>query len=140
MYKYKYLDHTADIAINVTADTVDEVFICFAIAFRDTLSHGSSKEMIEDELDISCHTLEELLVYFLNELNYFLTVKKKLFSKVVKLDIIHDKEFRLKSRLAFEHYNPSLHHLKVEIKAITFHNLKIEQVNNRYNAVIVFDI
>ena len=48
--------------------------------------------------------------------------------------------YRLKCRLKGEKIDLGRHELLLDIKAATYHNLKIERVNDKFMAEIVFDI
>ena len=75
--KHTFIEHTADIAFDVSADSVEELFLESARAWRlSVIGDVAGKALSNLNLEISAGSLEELLVNFLNELNYFLTTQK----------------------------------------------------------------
>jgi len=48
--------------------------------------------------------------------------------------------YKLRGRLKGEKTDVSRHELLLDIKAATYHNLKIDRVNDRFMTEIIFDI
>ncbi len=139
---YKYIDHTADIAIEVSGSTYAELFIAALTGWKDSIIKVSQIERTTEkkEITLSEHSAEELLVSFLQELNY-LFENKKLFP--AELNDIHieqeNDQFLLRSVILFTSVAAD-DEVKTEIKAVTFHQLDIKKVNDVYKTLIVFDI
>ena len=139
---YRYIDHTADIAIEVSGNTYAELFIAALAGWKDCVIKTSeiSHEMEKRELTLEENSVEELLVSFLQELNY-LFENDKLFP--TDLSDIHveksEDHFSLRSVILFASVSPE-DEIKFEIKAVTFHQLDIKKVNDVYKTLIVFDI
>jgi SHS2 domain-containing protein len=80
---------------------------------------------------------EDLLVSWLGELLYFHQSEKYLLTDFV----LHDLgEQSLSATVQGETYEANRHQLKREIKAVTYHQLKVTQEKERWIARIVFDI
>lgn len=139
---YRYIDHTADIAIEVSGNTYAELFISALAGWKDSVINTSALEhnIERNEIILKEKSLEELLVSFLQELNY-LFENKKLYPE--GLNNIHIAEesncFTLNSTILFASLSTE-DEVKTEIKAITFHQLDIKKVNDVYKTLIVFDI
>ncbi len=139
---YKYIDHTADIAIEVSGITYAELFIAALAGWKDSIIKVSPGERDTEKREITLteNSVEELLVSYLQELNY-LFENKKLFP--AELNDIHieqkDGRFLLKDVIGFTSVSPD-DDVKTEIKAVTFHQLDIKKVNDVYKTLIVFDI
>jgi SHS2 domain-containing protein len=73
----------------------------------------------------------------LSEILYIHEVGKMVFADV---DIELTDGLKLRGRLRGEKTDTSRHELLLDIKAATYHNLKIERVNDRFMAEIIFDI
>ena len=72
-----FIEHTADIAFDVFADSFEELFIESARAWRiSVVGDVAGKALSNRLINLTAESLEELLVNFLNELNYLLTTKK----------------------------------------------------------------
>lgn len=148
---YKIIEHTADIGIYAEANSIENLFIEFAKGFKEitynaVIESNSIYDFPDDKyeiknIELSSDTFEELLIYFLDELNYNLLTKQLLFYSVDKLEIYKiDNIKSLNSMIKFIKYDPKIHQLKNEIKAVTFHQLEIKRMNNKYFATVIFDI
>lgn len=136
---HTYLNHTADIAFDVEADSIGELF---AEAFKGWLESVVEIKNYESngevEIKLASDSLEQLLVDFLNEVNYLLTVKKILCVEIIRLEI-NKEEYVLNVVLKkYDLNNTSL--LKEEIKSVTYHQMNIKKVESKYYVRVVFDI
>ncbi|MGE5354314.1 MAG: archease [Acidobacteriota bacterium] len=141
--KYRFLEHTADIAVEVRGERLEELFNNSAQAWLEAVLGSDFVPYINDVKDITLRELspEELLVGFLSELNYLLFVHRWIPARVSGLTIEKDNdEFYLVARLEGEEFSIERHSLKEEIKAVTFHNMNIVKQNNEFVTRIVFDI
>jgi SHS2 domain-containing protein len=140
---YKFIDHIADIAVEVSAHNLEELFKVSCTAWR--IAAVQSKNSFSNdcrEIYFQAESLEELLVNLLNELNFLLYSDLWVFNSVSSLSIFTDenKYFNLTANISGEYFSKDVHHFKEEIKATTYHQLKIEKRNNLYSTTIVFDI
>jgi len=139
---YRFIDHTADIAAEITGNNFEELFKSAAYAWKESVleidtEYSDDKKLIE----LSSSLPEILLVDFLNELNYLLLIKKWITSEIVDIQIVFDNSnWKLKTKLSGTNYLPQKHTLKIEIKAITFHQMHIEKTGSQYSTRIIFDI
>lgn len=132
------IDHTGDIGIEVQGKTLPELFRNAAYAFFDIiLGKAKVKSTLEETISVSGNDYEQLLVNWLSEFLYLFETKKLIFSniQVKKLD-----GKRIEAVAAGEVYNPQTHSIKTEVKAVTYHGLKIEKKGSIYSTVIIFDI
>ncbi|RMI19918.1 MAG: hypothetical protein D6681_02630, partial [Calditrichaeota bacterium] len=76
------------------------------------------------------------------ELNYFLTVDFWVLHDVVRLTLNHRTENRweLTAEVSGETLDPERHYIYFDIKAITYHQLSIQEENGCYRTRIIFDI
>jgi len=138
---YKFVDHTADIAVELIGGSLDELFKAGAEAWFVSVV-GEIKIEDDDmlELELSASSKEELLVTFLNELNYLLITKKWLCSSIQSIKIFDDTEgCELSAELKGSKLKDD-HQLKHEIKSVTYHQVEIVDNNGEYSTLIVFDI
>jgi SHS2 domain-containing protein len=137
---YNFIDHTADAAVVVTADTIEELFIASADAFKEVVIESASRKPNESyKLELSSLSLENLLVNFLNELNFRLIYKRKMFSNVNDMKISQNEDIRkLECNLLESDIDESM--IKTEIKSVTYHQMDLAKTNEGYKTIIVFDI
>lgn len=137
--KHTYLSHTADIAFDVEADSLEELFIESFYGWLNSVVENinlNTESVIE--ISLSADSFEQLLVDFLNEVNFLLTVKKILCIKVESLEI--DKEnISLKVLMKTQNLKDESI-LKEEIKSVTYHQMEIKKEKGKYYVRVVFDI
>lgn len=139
---YKFIDHTADIALEVTGNTYEELFRAALEGWKHSVidQNEDQREVESRYLELEEDSVEELLVTFLQELNYLLETKKIFPVKVNELNIIkNENTLQLKSDITFRTLTGS-DTIKNEIKAVTFHQLDIRKEDDLYKTIIVFDI
>ena len=138
---YKFVDHTADIAVELIGGSLDELFTAGAEAWFVSVV-GEIKIEDDDmlELELSASSKEELLVTFLNELNYLLITKKWLCSSIQSIKIFDDADgCELSAELKGVKLKNDIQ-LKQEIKSVTYHQLEIVEKDGDYSTLVVFDI
>ncbi len=137
--EHNFIDHTADIAFDVSADSLEELFVESAKAWRIcVVGDISGKSLSEKNINLNAGSLEELLVNFLNEINYFLLSKKWLCVIFNKISI--NQELKTISALASGFELESSIQIKEEIKSVTYHQMEIKKINGKYLTRVVFDI
>ena len=138
MRRYELLDHTADIGIVAFGRDLPEAFAAAAYAMFDILTDiDNIQEAGSFELQISAINVEELLLAWLDELLYDFYTKGIIFCD---FDIVDIADTRIKAHAHGRHIADNRNRLKTEIKAATYHDLKIEEDNNMYSVEIVFDV
>lgn len=140
--EFKFIDHPADIAIEISGSNYKELFLAAVNGLVNSLLEPakSTREKTEKKFSLEEDSVEELLVSYLAELNYFFE-SKKIFPLEVNLIQIKktDKAFRLTTNIVFGSITAE-DHIKSEIKAVTFHQLDVKKINNVYKTIIVLDI
>ncbi|HAB53280.1 MAG: hypothetical protein A2315_14675 [Ignavibacteria bacterium RIFOXYB2_FULL_35_12] len=141
-WEYNFLDHTADIAVDIKADTLDELFMASAYSWRDYISDDDNSFSSEKHLlDLSENNLEVLLVSFLSELNFLYQSESWMMDKVNSLIITEKNDsWNLNAEILGQSFNRKEMNLKTEIKAITYHQMEIKEQQGRFSTRIVFDI
>lgn len=138
---YKFIDHTADIAADVEADSMEELFAASAEAWKQTIFEDANISKSEKKvIDLAEADAESLLVKFLTELNYLFQTKRWICSSIKKIKIIKEDEWNLSAVLLGEPFDPAKHAAILEIKAVTFHQMEIKKIKGKYSTRIVFDI
>lgn len=141
---YSYLDDiaTADIAFRAWGRTPEELFIAAADATMNVMADDldAIASVQQREVSLTNDSLDLLLLNFLQELVYYKDAEKLLL-RVKKVFLkIRKKEFSVKAQLSGEPLNSEKHKLKVDIKAITLHRLKVGQTPSGWEATVVVDI
>jgi SHS2 domain-containing protein len=132
------LDHTADERVRVTASDQAQLFERAAWAMFDVLTDVPAVEPREElDVRVEADDVEALLVRWLSELNYLHLTGHMLFSRF-RVTEVTDRE--LTARVGGEHIDPARHVVKTEIKAVTFHALRVAQEAGAWTAEVLFDL
>lgn len=135
---YTLIDHTADIGIRVSGATLSELFSEAGRALFDQITDrlllfGANCRQME----VTGIDLTDLLVSFLRELLCFWTIDACL---VKEIRILYNNDERLTAEVRFDAFDPDTHEILKDIKAVTYHNLNIEQTAAGWEATIIFDV
>lgn len=140
MKSYEFLDHTADVGVRIYAGTLKDLFKTAAEVLFNLLVENRPKSTKEKEVYLESETFEDLLVNWLNELiSIFFADKFLPAAYSIQIEDIGNKKL-LKGFLTGESFDPYENKIKQEIKAATYHNLKIEKTKEGYKAEIIFDV
>jgi len=135
---FEVIDHTADIGIIAYGADIKQVFVNAALGLFNLMADPDDfKEDIERELKLSAEDVEILLVEWLNELIYIFDVEHIFFKR---FEVAELTSTQIKARCFGEKIKPSQHKLKREIKAATYHMLKIDKEDGGYKVQVIFDI
>lgn len=142
MENYTILDHTADIGFEVSGKTKNELFANAVAALFDLMlnqedesSPGEKEE--EKSIVVEGVDIEDLLVNFLREVLYFFNGKKWV---IVNCRPVMITDKLIDAQLFGEPYDPRKHHVKMEIKAVTYHDLSVEETDKGWKARVIFDV
>lgn len=136
---FNLLDHTGDTGLLLQAPSLSELFRQAALGFNAVLFEQPESIVIcdETELVLTGRNYEELLVNWLSELNYHFAV----LGKVYRDFLLQLQSDQLQARLSGELFDPDRHPVAREIKAITFHQLEIRQLElESWQGRVIFDI
>ncbi len=138
MGQYEFINHTADLGIKVRGLSLKELFENAARAMFDLIVDlDTVKTRNQITIEIKGDELEELLADWLRDILYRYNGDEYLL-KEFKIEKISPEG--LKARVRGEKLDMSRHSLKREIKAVTYHDLKIKKLNHEWQAQIIFDI
>ena len=123
----KNFEHTADIGIEVETSTISEAFEEAALGFSEIITGGNlPKELISNGVSIESDNLDSLLIHFISYL-VVLFDTDLFISGFAKIEISKGENFLLKGILKGDIYNQSKHGYGVEIKAVSYHQLLVEE-------------
>ena len=140
---FELLDHPADMGLKVWALELDSLFEEAGRAVFHVLldTEKMEGESIKESFEALNPDLNLLMYDWLSELIFLFDADAKVFlSFKVKVDQIEDDMFRLKASFSGDFFDCEKHQVKTYVKAVTLHQLKIEQINGRFEATIYLDI
>ena len=135
---FEIIEHTADIGVRVYGANLTELLKNAALALLSLITERESVRPLEVVVfEVEAETGEELIIKMLSEILYIHEVRKMVFAEA---DTELTDGYSLRVKLTGEKIDPTRHELLEDIKAATYHNLKINRVNDRFMAEIIFDI
>ena len=135
---FEILEHPSDLGIEARGATMAEAFQNAACGFMSIIA-GSSKIEADEKRLISIQALdrENLLVRWLTEILYLYDGEKFLTADV-KFDMINNTS--LKATVLGQQFDASKHELKLDVKAITYHQLMVGKIDGIWIARVFVDI
>jgi SHS2 domain-containing protein len=135
---YELIEHTADIGIRVRGANLKDLFINAASAMFDIIVDKQTSEITSTKkikIKLKAENIEELFVDWLNDLLSLSAIKELIFSdfQIKKLD--KNKLEAVAFGAGFKNYK-----LKTEIKAATYHELKLRQDESGWQAEVILDV
>lgn len=135
---FETLNHTADIGIIAYGKNISEVFVNAAMGLLSLIIDLKEVDLKETRhIEVTAPDREALLVNWLNELVFLSDAEGILFKD---FKVVGITETSLKIQAGGEKIKRNKHHLKREVKAATYHRLKIEQTTEGWRAQVIFDI
>ena len=132
------LDHTADSGIIVRARDLKALFARAAWGMFSIITDlNAVKPARSETIAVTALDCEALLVRWLSELNFQHVTRHQLFCR---FDILELSDDRLVAEVSGEAIAPERHTIHTEIKAVTFHGLRLEQGPEGWRAEIIFDL
>ncbi len=140
MEKFEFIEHTADLGLRVYGKTSEGLFKNYATVLFSILTDYQPKKIINKKITLQAQSLAELLVDWLNELLSIFFADGFL-PKEYHLRISDDKGGKiLQAEIKGEEFDFENNELKREIKAATYHDLKVEENDKGYVAEVIFDV
>ena len=117
---YRTLDHTADLAIEVTAGSLDELFAESILAMTDCITRLDRVVAEEShQVSLAAPDLDQLLVGLLNEVVYLHETEALVLSREASLSVSEtDSGWSIAGTLSGEEFDLDRHGLKTLIKAV----------------------
>ncbi len=137
MGSFQILEHTADVGIRATGDSLEEVFKQAALGLAEILGASRPGAHGEDfRLDLEAADVAALLVYWLSDILYLQESRDALITDVrpAKIDEHHARGTltlapRGEERLA-----------GTAVKAVTYHQLKVRETDEGWVAEVYLDV
>lgn len=136
--QFKVLEHPSDLGIETHGSSMQDVFRNAAYGLISVVT-GDSRIETRRELKVEIRALdrENLMVRWLTEILYLYDAEKFLTADV-KFEALTDT--LLKARLLGEPYDGSKHELKIDVKAVTYHQLSVDEHDGYWTARVFVDV
>ena len=130
---------SGDFVFQAWGNNIEELFAACAEACFSAMTDPAAVEPKNDyPVKIKAENLEDLLYNFLAELIYLKDIDKIFFSKFdIEIDI---EEVSLNAVAWGETIDYNKHEIKTDVKAVTYHDLKIVKSTDRYEVKVILDL
>ena len=136
--KLKFLDHSGDSGLQVWGDSIENVFTISAKGMFSIITESKDiKPEKEYSVSLQADSNSDLLVYWLNHLNFLFSTNGFLLSQIKRISV---QKFTLKAFINGAVFSSEKHEILREIKAVTYHQLILEKQNNSWFAQVIFDL
>ena len=137
---YEFFEHTADAGAVVRGATLPRLFEHAACALFDLVcDRRTVRPRRAVRIAVEGSSLEDLLVRWLSELLYRLEAEGMIFSSF-KVERVDRLRFRARATARGEPLDRARHRLRREIKAVTYHQIRLVRGRSAWRVRIVFDI
>lgn len=135
---YEIFEHTADLGLRVWAGSLDELFADAARGlFAVMVANIDVVELVQEEtFQLSGSNREDLLHDWLSELLYVFYTRRLVLAEFR----VHVDAAGLSATARGEPLDPRRHEIGGEVKAITWHGLKVEQLADGWRAEVIVDV
>ncbi|MFO8102179.1 MAG: archease [Dehalococcoidia bacterium] len=138
MPEFEIIDHTADVGLLAYGSTRKEVFINAAAGMVSLITDPEKVNPVcQREIALDADDYEDLLVVWLNELLYLFDAENLIFSRFEITSLNHDS---LSAIVQGEKIDLARHEIKTQVKAATYHQIKLNSEEEGFSARIIFDI
>ena len=136
---YRLIDHTADFGIHVFGSDLKTLFENAADAMFDLIvDRRKARGAQAREINLAGDDWPDLMVNWLRELLYLWNGKGLI---VKSTDIASISEYNISASVKVDPYQPALHDIKEEIKAVTYHQIRVQPAGERsWESTIIFDV
>ncbi len=138
MRGYETLPHTGDLALLIRGRDLKELFLNGAMGLFSVITDRRRiRKRVQKEVALCAEDRETLLVQWMGELLFLYDARGLLFRS---FSIEEITETSLKALALGEPFEEKRHPLKTQVKAVTYHGIKIEERGGILRARVVLDI
>jgi SHS2 domain-containing protein len=135
---YIVLDHTADLGVEIRGTSLINLFVNAGRTLMYLILGATKAGKTQNKkISISGDDLADLMVRYLSEILYLFEGEKLIFDTI---DIISLSPKRLEGLLALYPFDPDTYEILTEIKAVTYHQIDVNDRNGLWTARIIFDL
>lgn len=136
---YETFAHTADLGLRVRATTLNELFADAARGLMSMLvvNLDAVRAVEEVRIELESDLLDYLLFDWLTELLYRFETEHLL---LTEFDVVVSEKGNLSATCRGEPMDVTRHQMDHEVKAITYHGLRVERTSDGWFAELIVDI
>ena len=131
-------DHTADVGLDARADTLAELFEALGEGLADVVCPRGSVAAAETQMiHVEAEDVEALAVDFLCEV--LAAIQEHRFA-VASVSVDEISDTAVAAELVGEPYDEARHEISTEVKAVTYHQLKITREADGWVGRVILDL
>ncbi|MBV9306772.1 MAG: archease [Acidobacteriaceae bacterium] len=136
--QFEILEHPADIGFRAYGQSLEELFANCAHALISIIFDPADIALKHHwELEAESSDLESLLVNWLNEVLFYVDTRRTAFRS---LAVSFPRSLQVSCAACGELRDPVKHPVRLSVKAVTYHQLKISRVQESWYAEVYVDI
>jgi SHS2 domain-containing protein len=138
MDAFQVLDISGDVGLTAFGKSKEEAFLNAAYGMYSLITNPETIQEIKTLLiTVEKDSLDGLLVAWLNELIFHFDTYGFIGKKI---NIEHFSDGKIRAEITGEEFDSERHTGKLLIKAATYHMLRIQEMNGRWEIDVIFDI
>ncbi len=135
---YEFFDHTADVGMRASGETLAELFVHAAQGLVELLIEQSPVAAQESRaVMLTASSVERLLHDWLSQLIVWFDAERFLPGRF-ELEAVTSTSLR--GRVVGERFDPARHAHGVEVKGVTRHQFFVVKRNGEWEAQLIFDV
>ena len=135
---YIILDHTADLGVEIKGTSPINLFENAGRTLLYLMLKTARAGKIQNEkISLTGDDLADLMVRYLSEILY-LFEGEKLVVNSINIESLSSKQ--LEGSLGLFPFDPEIHEILTEIKAVTYHQIEVTDRNGIWTARVIFDL
>ncbi len=139
--RFHFSPHTADILVKIYGGSLKELFASAALAMFSRMVEKKKNRpgavLKEISIALDEEEAEGLLQSWLSELLFLYETKGFVLSRIKSLEF---DDMSLRARVLFDIFDEAYYQRKDEIKAVTYHELKVEKTRKGWKGEVIFDV
>jgi SHS2 domain-containing protein len=138
MKRFEILDHTADTGLSIYGRDLKSLFEHAAEGFFHIITDLKKvNPRVERRIQLEGEDLERLMVDWLSELLYLHDVDHLLFREFI-VESVGEEGLRAVAR--GEPFQEGVHVIKTGVKAVTYHQIRVEKQREGWRARVILDL
>lgn len=135
--RFRIIEHTADTGFEVLGSSREQVFEAAARAFFQIMWSIKQTESKPEMLEVTGGDIKELLVNFLEEFLYLYDAKGIVCTQLA-VETVTD--FNVSAKVWLQQFDADRDQELLGVKAVTYHQLSIEEIDGGWQAQVFLDI
>jgi SHS2 domain-containing protein len=137
MKAFEFFEHTADIGVRAYGWTLEELFVNAARALYQIQGRFDLADRRMIKIELSADSTDELLVHWLAELLFRFSTENVCFTH---FRIQFTGSNKLLAQMEGGAVDFSHSEVSEEVKAVTYHQLSVQQTADGWTATVIFDV